>query len=203
MQLLTVITALSLPLARGSPQFQCKQENFTVGQIVDTSSGAVAGHAATNYSEVSEYLGIPYAQAPVGDLRFAAPVKYPGSGRHNGSVFVSHRSIPLSLFPLTSQGFSCPTLPSQQTPPTASEIAASNITTVGLELINLITNQHVLYNEDCLYLNVWSKPQTGEAQKAVMVFMYGGGFDSGTSSLPIYNGATLADQEDVIIVTFK
>jgi hypothetical protein len=90
MQVFTVFTALSLPLVWASPQFQPKQVNrsFTVGQIVETSSGAVAGHAATNYSEVSEYLGIPYAQAPVGDLRFAAPVKYTGSSMLNGSVLV-------------------------------------------------------------------------------------------------------------------
>jgi hypothetical protein len=29
--------------------------------------------------------------------------------------------------------------------------------------------------EDCLYLNIWSKPQTGEKKKAVMIWIYGGG----------------------------
>lgn len=77
-----------MPLAWASPQFCCKQANFTVGQIVRTSSGAVVGHKATRYSEVSEYLGIPYAHPPVGDLRFAAPVKYAGSSILNASVFV-------------------------------------------------------------------------------------------------------------------
>jgi cholinesterase len=87
MHLFVVYTALALPLVWASPQTY-KQVNFTVGQIVETSSGPVAGHAATNYSEVSEYLGLPYAQAPVGDLRFLAPVKYAGSSMLNGSVFV-------------------------------------------------------------------------------------------------------------------
>jgi carboxylesterase type B len=36
-----------------------------------------------------------------------------------------------------------------------------------------------------------------------MVFIYGGGFTGGTSSMPITNGAALADREDVIIVNFK
>jgi carboxylesterase type B len=31
------------------------------------------------------------------------------------------------------------------------------------------------YNEDCLTLNVWSKPQEGEKKKAVLVWIYGGG----------------------------
>jgi carboxylesterase type B len=31
------------------------------------------------------------------------------------------------------------------------------------------------YNEDCLTLNVWTKPQEGEKKKAVLVWIYGGG----------------------------
>jgi hypothetical protein len=94
MQVFTAFTALFLSLASASPQFQHKQCNFTVGQIIETSSGSVAGHAATLYPEVSEYLGIPYAQAPVGGLRFAAPVKYTGSSMLNGSVYVGYKLIP-------------------------------------------------------------------------------------------------------------
>lgn len=31
------------------------------------------------------------------------------------------------------------------------------------------------YSENCLSVNVWTKPQTGEKQKAVMLWIYGGG----------------------------
>lgn len=48
----------------------------SVGARVSTSSGLIEGHAAPEESRVSEYLGIPYAQSPTGDLRFAAPVAY-------------------------------------------------------------------------------------------------------------------------------
>jgi len=96
MQSFTVFTALSLPLAWAFPHFQYKRINFTVGQVVETSSGPVAGHAAATDSEVSEYLGIPYAQAPVGDLRFAAPLKYTGSSTLNGSTFVGSPCITLT-----------------------------------------------------------------------------------------------------------
>lgn len=88
MQVFTLFTALSLPIVWASSQFGREQVNCPVGQTVETCSGPVAGHAATEYPEVSEYLGIPYAQAPVGDLRFAPPVKYAGSSLLNGSVFV-------------------------------------------------------------------------------------------------------------------
>jgi hypothetical protein len=86
---------------------------------------------------------------------------------------------------------------------TPEEVAASNITAIGFELIDAIGNPNVTYSEDCLYLNVWTKPQTGDSKKAVMIFIYGGAFDSGTSSYAMLSGAFLADHEDVIIVNFK
>lgn len=94
MKSLIVFTVLSLPLAWASPILEDrKRDNFIVGQIVQTSSGSVVGHAATAHSEVSEYLGIPFGQAPIGDLRFTAPVKYTGSSIINGSAFVSFKLI--------------------------------------------------------------------------------------------------------------
>jgi hypothetical protein len=93
MQLLTVL--ITVPLALGAPHFQQRSCNFTVGQIVETSSGPIVGHAATTRPEVSEYLGIPFAQPPVGDLRFAAPVKYTGSSTINGSTFVGSSYPPI------------------------------------------------------------------------------------------------------------
>ncbi|KUJ21349.1 alpha/beta-hydrolase [Mollisia scopiformis] len=189
MRTFTVFTALSLQLVWAAPQFiQGECDNFTIGQTVETSSGSVTGHASSTYSEVSEYLGIPYAYPPVGDLRFAAPVKYTGSSALNGSTY----------------GPSCPLLPSANgTAPTAANIAASNVTEVGLELIEILTSEVLVHSEDCLYMNVWSKPQSGEELKAVMVFIYGGAFDSGTSSSPQLDGAGLADMGDVVVVSFN
>jgi carboxylesterase type B len=43
---------------------------------VETSSGTLIGHESSNKSHVTEYLGVRYAEAPVGELRFAAPKKY-------------------------------------------------------------------------------------------------------------------------------
>lgn len=62
--------------------------NWTVGQIVQTSSGPVTGHSATVNTGVSEYLGIPYAIPPVGDLRWTAPQQYNGTSAINGTNFV-------------------------------------------------------------------------------------------------------------------
>lgn len=65
-----------------------------VGVTVKTSSGAVTGHAARNRTEVSEYLGIPYAQPPIGVLRFAAPQTYHSTRAFSASTYV-RRAYPL------------------------------------------------------------------------------------------------------------
>ena len=62
---------------------------FPVGSTVQTSSGAIIGHAAHSRRRVSEYLGIPYAKPPLGDLRFAAPQTYSSDQTYNASTFVS------------------------------------------------------------------------------------------------------------------
>lgn len=101
------------------------------------------------------------------------------------------------------KGFSCPVLPSTTAVPTAAEIAASNITAVGLEQAALIGKPDVRYSEDCLYLNVWTKAPTRGSRKAVMVFLVGGAFDGGTASMPMLAGADVADHGDVVVVTLK
>ena len=82
-----------LPLAFAG-LIEQRQSQWTVGQAVDISSGRVIGHAAKNASAsgVSEYLGIPFGKAPIGDLRFAAPQKFEGSSSLviNGSIYVSN-----------------------------------------------------------------------------------------------------------------
>ncbi|KAE9370113.1 alpha/beta-hydrolase, partial [Stipitochalara longipes BDJ] len=166
---------------------ELRAANWTVGQTVTTSSGPVTGHPAANDSDVSEYLGIPFGQAPVGDLRFAAPVAFNGTAPLNGTSF----------------GFSCPVLAGASTLPTAAELAAANITASGIEVLGILSNSNATYSEDCLYLNVWTKPQVGEAKKAVLVWIYGGGFTGGSSSIPAYNGANIADQEDVVVVSLN
>ena len=87
--LLGAAAAASAWTADGIQELQERQSNWTVGQTVQTSSGPVNGHAASNDSEVSEYLGIPFALPPVGDLRFAPPRNYSGTSTINGTNFVS------------------------------------------------------------------------------------------------------------------
>lgn len=57
--------------------------------------------------------------------------------------------------------------------------------------------------EDCLTLNVWTKDLETK-DKAVMVYIHGGGFAWGGTADPLYNGATIVEQhEDVIVVSMN
>jgi hypothetical protein len=86
----SLLQFLAAPALALADTLQQRQLNWTVGQTVQTGSGTVNGHAALNATQVSEYLGIPFAAPPVGDLRFAAPQKYSGNSTINGTYFVSH-----------------------------------------------------------------------------------------------------------------
>ena len=119
--------------------------------VVNTTNGQVIGHSARNRSDVVEYLGIPFAQPPLGQLRFDAPRSYNQTGIYNASEY--------------SPG--CPYTPAQPiaypnaTPQEPRILAAFN-TANGSPL-----------SEDCLTLNIWSKAES-DRKGPVLVFFYGG-----------------------------
>ncbi len=57
-------------------------------------------------------------------------------------------------------------------------------------------------SEDCLYLNVWTAPQTPTNRSPVMVWIYGGGMTSGHGSTPCFDGEAFARQ-GIVLVTFN
>lgn len=54
-------------------------------------------------------------------------------------------------------------------------------------------------SEDCLYLNVWTPTISQAAHLPVIVFIPGGAFVVGSGSVPVYNGARLAERGAVIV----
>ncbi|KAI1556105.1 PnbA Carboxylesterase type B [Pyrenophora tritici-repentis] len=152
---------------------------------VHTSSGTLIGHPSSNRTYVTEFLGIRYAEAPVGELRFAAPKKYHAPA---GTVFEA-----------SNWSSDCPAVK----PPVS---AFPNFTEPsGLRVWkNFAAQNNNSVSEDCLKLNVWTT-DTGEsdAKKPVLVFLHGGRFQIPGPHSPFYNGQYLADAEDVVVVTLK
>jgi para-nitrobenzyl esterase len=54
-------------------------------------------------------------------------------------------------------------------------------------------------SEDCLYLNVWTPAKNAKAQLPVMVWVYGGGFQAGSTSEPRQDGTNLAKHGVVVV----
>lgn len=56
--------------------------------------------------------------------------------------------------------------------------------------------------DNCLVLNVWSKGLNDGKKRPVFVWFHGGGFSTGSAiDLPCYEGYSLADKGDIVVVT--
>ena len=131
--------------------------------VVRTAAGQVRGRTENG---IAVFRGIPFAQPPVGDLRFAAPRPARAwDGVREAAMFGP--PPPQSAFLLT---------------PTAPVAPGAD-------------------PDDWLTVNVFS-PDPGAARLPVMVWIYGGAYRFGASSLTGYDGTTLARQ-NVVVVTFN
>lgn len=157
--------------------------SYAVGTIIQTSSGAIVGHAARNRTQVSEYLGIPYAKPPVGNLRFAAPQSYWSSDTLNGSAYSPD----------------CP-----QNGLKAPPLTYPNQTPQFNSIVNSLTGgRGNLQSEDCLTLNIWTKDPSSHQRKGVLIWIHGGGFTVGDTNTPYYQGQYLVDAEDIVFVSIN
>ncbi|CAM5315248.1 carboxylesterase [Streptomyces avidinii] len=58
------------------------------------------------------------------------------------------------------------------------------------------------FDEDCLTLNVWT-PAADDARRPVLIWIHGGGFVSGSGSLPAYSGETFSRDGDLVVVSIN
>lgn len=65
--------------------------------------------------------------------------------------------------------------------------------------IAAMTGAHVETSEDCLYLNVLTPAKSADERLPVMVWIYGGGFAGGMTSLPLTDGTKLAEKGVVVV----
>ncbi|XP_019741631.1 acetylcholinesterase-like [Hippocampus comes] len=144
--------------------------------IVNTRNGKVQGKQLSVLGgNIRAFLGIPFAKPPLGKLRFRDPEP---AERWEG------------VLDATNYANSCYQIPDTFYPGFR-----------GAEMWNPNTK----LSEDCLYLNIWT-PFNKASQSSlapVLVWIYGGGFLSGTSSLDIYDGRYLSKVEGVVVVSMN
>jgi para-nitrobenzyl esterase len=130
-----------------------------LGTEVSVAGGALAGRESDR-ALAWEWLGIPYAEAPVGELRWKAP-----------------RAVTGWPDTLAAQDFAPPC-------PQFDFFGA------------------YIGEEDCLYLNVW-RPRSQERDLPVFLWIHGGSNNWGSADWPVYDGARLAEQANIVVVTIQ
>jgi para-nitrobenzyl esterase len=86
----------------------------------------------------------------------------------------------------------------------ADAVGPSPVQSVGGPFSGLVPGMAVdRVDEDCLSLNVWRPAQPGAEPLPVLVWVYGGAFVTGGSALATYDGARLAAEQGVVVVTLN
>jgi len=162
---------------------------------VATNKGLVRGTTQKIFTGkfVDAFLGVPFAQPPIGRYRFRHPQPInPWKGEYDASKPAK------SCYQVNDTFF------------------GSNFGGTA------VWNANTPLNEDCLYLNIWTpfgvanttvptqtkfyqpiEGQRSTSKRPVLVWIFGGGFYSGTSSLTLYDGGLLASEEDIIVVSMN
>lgn len=141
-------------------------------------SGAIKGSTISSQdgTDISYFAGIPYAAPPVGDLRWREP--------HPVTPWDDVRDATMEA-------------------PCAPQIVAGEggfRDSISKALNYEMPQRDLEYNEDCLYLNVFTPTTDAEASLPVMFWVHGGAHRTGTGSG--YPGQELASN-GIVLVTIN
>ena len=132
---------------------------------VQTSSGKIAGIIEEAQPNVRQFLGIPYAQSPLNELRWEPP-----------------RALPKNASTTTIEATKLPPSCQQFLSRTGTSIYIDSVLQFNLQGLN--TTGAV--SEDCLTLSVWtptlsfkSSAHSHSKLLPVLIFIYGGAFQGG------------------------
>ena len=174
----TLIVFITWPPVRPVPAVS--NADPKVSEIIDTKYGKIQGILNKDES-VAVFTGIPYAKAPLGDLRWKAPQK---PDVWNDILVADH------FAPMSMQETNLP-------------IYDSLAQIIGYHdyRISLSDNYIPPVSEDSLYLNIW-KPNNDRRDLPVLVYIHGGSLQTGQAWYQDYNGENLA-KEDIIYVNLS
>ncbi len=151
-----------------------------VTEVVEIPQGKLTGVYNADKS-VKVYAGIPYAKAPVGELRFKepqAPDKWEG-------VLKADHFAPMAM----------------QTRGSVFYDSLSHILGWHDYRIKFGDEYREEVSEDCLYLNVFSPETESDELLPVIIYVHGGSLNSGQPSYSEYRGENLA-KKGVVYVNF-
>ena len=166
---------VSWPPVKAVPAVEGRSPRVT--DVVHVAQGDLTG-VLTEDGAVEVYAGIPYAQPPVGDLRWKAPLP---AEPWEGVLAADH------FAPMSMQGRNLP-------------IVDSLAQIIGYHdyRISLSDNYREPVSEDSLYLNIW-KPAGACEGLPVLVFIHGGSLQTGQPWYADYSGEGLARQGAVVV----
>jgi para-nitrobenzyl esterase len=145
---------------------------------VRTTAGPIRGYEAEG---VFTFKGVPYGQAPVGNLRFAPPQK-PAPWTATRDCMRYGQSA-------------------MQAPGGGSVQAYPGISGPALGQLMGSAADLLYEDEDCLVLNVWTPALNDGRARPVMIFFHGGGYAYGSGTWPVYSGHNLAKNHDVVALS--
>lgn len=142
----------------------------------NTTSGPVIGSDDAIASGTWSWKGVPYAKAPVEELRWRAP--------RDPDRWTTARAA-------TAFGPACVQTGRLYGPGLHNRYDD----TVGTALGKTVGS------EDCLYLNIWTPASPAIKPRPVIVFVHGGSNITGYTADPVYDGAALARNEEAVVVS--